>query len=133
MSDNEEAPVVQTVAVDDSILLSMKKMLMVADDDHAFDTDLKIHINSVFFALYQLGVGPDTPFSIDDENDTWDEFMTRLDIEAVKSYMFLRLRLLFDPPATATMYDAIDKQTKEFEWRLNSAVDYDEAEVTPDE
>ena len=117
---------------DESILLSMKKMLSIAGDEDGFDTDIVVHINSVFFALYQLGVGPDTPFSIEDDTALWSEFMTRQDIEAVKSYMYLRLRLLFDPPTTATMYDAIDKQAKEFEWRLNSAVDYDQEEVNQD-
>lgn len=116
-----------------SILDSIKKLLLIEGDDTAFDTDIIIHINSVFFALYQLGVGPDTPFSIEDNTAVWSDFMNRQDIEAVKSYIYLRVRLLFDPPATATMYDAIDKQTKELEWRLNSAVDYDAEEVSPDE
>ena len=114
----------------DSILLSIKKLLLIEGDYDAFDTDLVIHINSVFFALYQLGVGPDTPFSITGSDEQWSDFMNRQDIEAVQSYMYLRVRLLFDPPSTATMYDAIDKQTKELEWRLNSAVDYDSEEVT---
>lgn len=121
MSDNGE-----------SILQSVKKMCLIEGDDTAFDMDLIIHINSTFFVLYQLGVGPDTPFSITGPSETWDEFLVRQDIEAVKSYMYLRVRLLFDPPATATMYDAIDKQTKELEWRLNSAVDYDGEEVNQD-
>lgn len=115
-----------------SILDSIKKLLLIEGEDDAFDTDLVIHINSVFFALYQLGVGPDTPFSIEDSTAVWGDFMNRQDIEAVKSYMYLRVRLLFDPPSTATMYDAIDKQTKELEWRLNSAVDYDPEEVSQD-
>lgn len=115
-----------------SILNSIKKLLLIEGEDDAFDMDLVIHINSVFFALYQLGVGPDTPFSIEDEKAVWGDFMNRQDIEAVKSYTYLRVRLLFDPPSTATMYDAIDKQTKELEWRLNSAVDYDAEEVSQD-
>ena len=113
-----------------SILNTIKKLMMIEADDDSFDVELIIHINSVFFALYQLGVGPDTPFSIEDEDAQWSDFMNRQDIEAVKSYMYLRVRLLFDPPSTATMYDAIDKQTKELEWRLNSAVDYDAEEVS---
>ena len=119
--------------VGESILQSVKKMCLIEGEDDAFDMDLVTHINSTFFVLYQLGVGPDTPFSITGPDETWSEFLVRQDIEAVKSYMYLRVRLLFDPPATATMYDAIDKQTKELEWRLNSAVDYDAEEVSPDE
>lgn len=109
---------------ENSILYSMRKMCVADPEDDSFDVDLITHINTVFFALYQLGVGPAQPFKISGLDSTWDEFIVRSDIEAVKSYMYLRLRILFDPPTTATMYDAIDKQTKELEWRLNSTVDY---------
>lgn len=111
--------------VRDSILLSTKQLLGLEPEELAFDTDIIFHINSVFSTLYQLGVGPTKPFSIADETAKWSDFIQRDDIETVKSYMYLKVRLLFDPPSTTTMYEAVDKQTKELEWRLNAAVDYD--------
>ena len=105
------------------ILDSIKDAIGVEESEHAFDPQLLMHINSIFFTLYQLGIGPSTPFRIEDSTAVWDDFITRSDIEIVKSYMELKVRLLFDPPATATMYDAFDKQSKELEWRLTIVSD----------
>lgn len=106
-----------------SILDSVKHALGVEEDVTAWDADLVMFINAVFGTLYQLGVGPAQPFTISDNSSEWDEFTTRDDIEMVKSYMYLKVRLLFDPPTTTTMYQALDTSTKELEWRLNVAVD----------
>ena len=106
-----------------SILDSVKHALGVEEDTAAWDADLVMFINAVFGTLYQLGVGPEQPFTISDNSAEWDEFTTRDDIEMVKSYMYLKVRLLFDPPTTTTMYQALDTSTKELEWRLNVAVD----------
>ena len=106
-----------------SILTSIKRSLGIEEDVTAWDADLVMFINGVFGTLYQLGVGPDQPFTISDESAEWSEFTTRDDIEMVKSYMYLKVRLLFDPPTTTTMYQALDTSAKELEWRLNVAVD----------
>lgn len=108
----------------DSILTSIKKMLGITEEYEHFDADLIMHINSVFTILYQMGVGPSTPYKITDKNNTWDEFLQdNLKLELVKSYMYLKCRLIFDPPTTGNVMEAINRQISEFEWRLNVAVD----------
>lgn len=103
----------------DSILTSIKKLLGIAADYTEFDYDILVHINSAFTSLYQLGVGPTTAFSISDETAVWSDFMgDRTDVEAVKSYVYLKVRLIFDPPQTGYLVDAIKAQLVEFEWRL---------------
>lgn len=104
-----------------SVLETIKEELGITKQDTAFDRELIVHINSVFAILYQLGVGTDKPFKISGYDERWSEFIDQNDTEFVKSYMYLKVRLLFDPPQTATMYDAIVKQSQELEWRLNVA------------
>lgn len=108
----------------DSILTSIKKLLGIAEDYTHFDTDIIIHINSIFSILTQLGVGPETGFSIRDETASWTEF-TQDDttIEMVKTYVYLKVRLIFDPPANSSVTASIEKAISELEWRLNVAVD----------
>lgn len=102
-----------------SILDSVKQMLGLESEYTPFDQDIIMHINSIFMVLYQLGVGPKTPLRIEDATTTWDAFAgDRIDIEAVKTYVYLRVRLLFDPPTTSFVIDAITKQYQELEWRL---------------
>ena len=108
----------------DSILSSIKKLLGIADEYTVFDSDIIMHINSVFFVLNQLGVGPPDGFSIQDKTAVWDDFIPcGANLEAVKSYVYLKVRLLFDPPQSSALTEAIDRQISEFEWRLNVAVD----------
>lgn len=105
---------------EESIIKSIKKMLNLADDYDPFDTEVIIHIRSVFSRLCQLGVGPAQGFPIADETVTWDAFLqgdSRYD--SVKSYVYLRLRLLFDPPPTSFAIESFKEQIKEEEWRLN--------------
>lgn len=102
-----------------SILQSVRTMVLGNTDDTEFDTDLIIHINSVFSILYQLGVGPDNGFKITGDSETWEQYLsneTALDL--VKTYMFLKIRLIFDPP-TGSVLNSYDAQVKELEWRLN--------------
>lgn len=107
-----------------SILTSIKKLLGIAEEYEHFDADLIMHINSVFLNLTQLGVGPSEGFSITDEDSTWDEFLPAgKNLEAVKSYMYLKVRLLFDPPLNSAIIESMNRQISEFEWRLNVAVD----------
>lgn len=111
----------------DSILTSIKKMLGITEEYTQFDTDLIIHINSVFAILYQLGVGPGYAYSISGPDNTWDEFLNdQAKLELVKSYMYLKCRLIFDPPTIGTVMESMNRQIAEFEWRLNVAVDPDD-------
>lgn len=107
-----------------SILTSIKKLLGITETDTSFDQDIIMHINTVFMVLQQLGVGPEEGYSISDENNNWDEFLPdQTKIEMVKSYMYLKVRLLFDPPSSTSVMEAINRSISEFEWRLNVAVD----------
>ena len=109
----------------DSILTSVKKMLGIAEEYTHFDADLIMHINSVFMILAQLGVGPSEGFFIEDDTATWDEFIQdKKEINFVKSYVGLKVRLLFDPPTSSSQIDNTNKLINELEWRLNSAGDY---------
>lgn len=108
----------------DSILDGTKKAIGLGADYDVFDPDLVMHINSVFFTLNQLGVGPDSGFAITGPNETWATFLgADLRLNAVKSYVFLKVRLLFDPPATSFAIAAMEKQAQEYEWRLNVHVE----------
>lgn len=111
----------------ESILTSIKKLLGIAEDYEHFDADLIMHINSVFAILTQLGVGPSEGFSISDKYSTWDEFIEddpRL--EMVKSYIYMKVKLLFDPPTSSAVMEATNRLTSELEWRLNVATDSNE-------
>lgn len=104
----------------DSILDSVKSVCSLTPNYTPFDALLIIHINSVFMALNQLGIGPDAGFMIEDNSTTWDAFVgTDTNLNSVKTYMGLRVRMLFDPPQTSFVIDAMNKQIAEFEWRLN--------------
>lgn len=103
----------------ESILDSEKKLLGIDKDYDVFDTDLIMHINSVFGTLHQLGVGPKKEFSITDSQSCWYEFTTNdREINEVKTYVYFRLRLIFDPPSSGFVYTGIENQAKELEWRL---------------
>ena len=105
----------------DRILESVKKVLGIAPEYLAFDQDIVMHINSAFSVLHQLGVGPDEPFMIEDETATWTEFLgTERGVNSVKSYVYLRVRLLFDPPATSFALGAMEKQIEELGWRIST-------------
>jgi hypothetical protein len=108
------------IHVADSILTTTKKTLGIDESYTIFDQDVILHINSVFSTLNQLGIGPDVGFSIEDASATWVDFLG-LDkqLNFVKSYMYLRVRMLFDPPVTSYQLDAYKQQIQEFEWRMN--------------
>lgn len=107
--------------ITDSILLTVKKMLGIAEEYLAFDIDLIVNINSVFLTLNQLGVGPEVPYRIEGSEETWADFLQnqREKLPGVETYVYLKTRLLFDPPTNSFLVDAIQKQCDEFEWRLN--------------
>lgn len=108
----------------DSILVSIKKLIGIAEEYPEFDADIIMHINSVFSTLTQLGVGPETGFRITGEDETWDSFLQdETKLEFVKSYIYLRVKMLFDPPLSSTVIEAYKGTISELEWRLNVAVD----------
>ena len=108
----------------ENILDSIKKLLGIDEADLNFDQELIMHINSVFMVLNQLGVGPVNGFKISSNDEVWADFVgTRLDIESVKSYIYLKVRLLFDPPQNSFLVGSINKQIQEYEWRLNVQVE----------
>lgn len=104
----------------ESILLSIKKLLGITEEYDHFDTDLIMHINSVLMILTQLGVGPSEGFRIEDELATWEDYIgDREDIESIKSYLYLKVKLLFDPPLHSSVMQSMERFINEFEWRLN--------------
>lgn len=103
----------------DSVLLSVKKMIGIPKDYDAFDTDIILNINTVFDGLNQMGVGPEEGFSISDDSTEWSEFLTfDRNSEMVKTYMYLKVRMLFDPPTNTSLANVYQEQLKEYEWRL---------------
>ena len=104
----------------DSILVTTKKILGLDVSYTAFDIDIILHINSVFGTLNQLGIGPENGFIIEDNTSMWSDFLeSDLKLNAVKTYTYLKVRLLFDPPATSFHITAMENQIRELEWRLN--------------
>ena len=116
----------QTPPVARSILNTIKKALGLDPSYDVFDTDIVMHINSTFATLNQLGVGPEEGFSIEDDSATWQDFLGLVETNkllSVKSYMYLKVRLLFDPPTTSFAIEAMKKNAEEYEWRLNVQTD----------
>ena len=108
----------------DSILTSIKKLLNISEEDSSFDIDLIIHINSVFSILDQLGVGPDGGFSIEDNTAIWSDYTTDIyQLADIKSYVFLKVKLMFDPPTNSSILQSIERSITELEWRLNVAIE----------
>jgi|GraSoiStandDraft_4_1057263.scaffolds.fasta_scaffold509648_1 hypothetical protein len=117
--------------MEQSILISTKKILGISEDYTVYDLDIITHINTAFSTLAQLGVGPVYGFMIEDESAVWSDFIPDypttngtptgddLQFNSVKSYVFLKVRQLFDPPQTSYLIAATEKQIQELEWRLN--------------
>ena len=104
----------------DNILSSIKKLLGIPTEETAFDSDIIMHINSVFMILNQLGIGPTNGFTISDDYALWSDFIPDgQNLELVKSYMYMKVRLLFDPPTNSSVLTSMEKTINEFEWRLN--------------
>lgn len=106
--------------MDDSILISIKKMLGMEENYNVFDTDIIIHINTIFMTLNQLGIGPSSGFKIEDDSAIWSEYIDEdSDLEAVKTYIYLKVKLLFDPPLSSSVIEVMKQSIAELEWRLN--------------
>lgn len=107
----------------ESILTSIKKLVMVDADYDEFDDILKIHINTVLANLVQMGVGPIEGFHITGSDEVWDDFIQgKLDLEPVKTYVYLKVKMYFDPPQNSSYIEAINRQLNELEVRLYTAV-----------
>ena len=108
----------------ESILTSIKKLLGITEEYDQFDPDIITHINSVFMILTQLGVGPSEGFSIEDDTSVWSDFIKDANkIEAVKTYIYLKVKLLFDPPLSSAVIESMNRLINELEWRLNVAAE----------
>lgn len=108
----------------DSILTSVKKMLGIAEEYDHFDADLIMHINSVLTILGQLGVGPDEGFFIEDDGAEWTDFVPDIsNLQFIKTYVYQKVKLLFDPPQSASAIEALNRSISELEWRINAQVD----------
>ena len=111
----------------DSILTSIKKLLGISEEYEHFDADIIMHINSVFMDLNQLGVGPIEGFVIEDDETIWSDFTEDITLlQAVKSYMYLRVKILFDSASMgSSTLAAYERQIQQWEWRLNVGVESD--------
>ena len=108
----------------DSILISVKKSMGIAEECEDFDDELMLFINSVFSTLNQLGVGPETGFAIQDDIANWSDYLNDdLNLNFVKTYVCLKVKLMFDPPSSSTVIEAINREIKELEWRINVVAD----------
>ena len=108
----------------ESILTSIKKNLGLAEADTSFDQDIIMHINSVFSILAQVGAGPIDGFYIEDASKTWNDFSPdNALLNFIKSYVYLKVRLLFDPPISSAALEAMNKASEELIWRINVAAD----------
>lgn len=116
--------------MEQSILTSTKKILGITEDYTAFDHDIIIHINSAFSTLAQLGVGPPEGFMIEDERAVWGDFIDDDPrFNSIRSYVYLKVRMLFDPPTTSYLISSMERQIQEFEWRLNVTRENDVVDI----
>lgn len=111
--------------MEESILNTIKAMLGPDDSYDVFDTEIIIHINTALSILTQLGVGPKKGFRITGPDETWDDFISdgSVDLEGIKSYIYMKVKMIFDPPANSFVMKAMEDSCKELEWRLNVTVD----------
>lgn len=116
----------------ESILNSVKSHIGLSNEETHFDSDIIIHINSVFSILNQMGVGPVKTFSIADETTIWDDFLDDDDYNEVKTYMYLKVKMIFDPPSSSSVMEAFKRQIDELEWRLNVRASNKSMEETED-
>lgn len=99
----------------ESILTSIKKLHGISAEDTSFDSDIIIHINSAFMILKRLGVGPSTGFYIEDETTKWTDYVNdRFIVEAIKSFVYIKVKLVFDPPASPTVIEALKSSADEY-------------------
>jgi hypothetical protein len=111
--------------MNESILTSIKKLLGITEEYKHFDADIIMHINSVLMILMQLGIGPTDGFSISDDSAVWSDFLSDATwLEHVKSYVYMKVKLIFDPPQSGTVIGSMEKLISEFEWRCQEEQDF---------
>ena len=116
--------------MDESILTSIKKLLGITEDYDYFDQDIIMHINAAFMVLTQLGIGPSEGFLVTDDTDTWSDFIDdSTNLGSIQSYVYMKVKLMFDPPQNSFTVDSMTKLVNELEWRLNVAADNSGEEV----
>lgn len=110
----------ETTQLTQSILLTIKKMLGLMEEHKAFDMDVIVDINATFLTLNELGIGPEYPYAITGESETWSDFLGDQEkyLAGVQTYIYMRVRLMFDPPSNSFLVDSMQKQIQEFEWRF---------------
>ena len=111
--------------MNESILVSIKKLLGLDSDNTDFDTDILMHINSVLSILQQLGIGPDDGYFIEGTDEMWSDYLgdDAKHLNLVKSYMAAKVRILFDPPVSSAVMESLNRICSEFEWRANVAAE----------
>lgn len=110
----------EPIDVNESILTSIKKLLGSPEEYEPFDNDIIMNINALFLTLNQIGVGPEEGFFILDKSSVWSDFVSdKVLANAVRIYMYLKVKLVFDPPASSSAIDSINRQIDEYEWRIN--------------
>ena len=107
---------------DDIILTEVKRMLEIEQETTEFDIDIISHVNSAFFSLSEIGVGPAIPFYIDSFT-TWDEFKTSIPKSIILDYLYLKTKMVFDPPTSSSVIDAFKERLSELEFRMNIYTD----------
>ena len=105
-----------------TILESIKKHVGIVPDYDAFDDQLLMDINAAFATLHQLGAGPEEGFLVEKDTD-WDEYISTERLNFIKSYVFMKVRVMFDPPSSSFALDALNKQIEEYEWRITSEIE----------
>ena len=115
----------------ESILNNIKKLLGIDSEDDSFDVDIKAMINSTIPSLAQMGIGPPNGFIVTSIDDKWTDWInpTTINLEGVKTYLYLKTKLVFDPPTNSTVIDAFNKNLAELEWRMMLAVETNNLEV----
>ena len=107
--------------MEENILNSIKKLLGIPEDYTAFDQDIMIHINSVFMILSELGVGPSNGYSLKEGTEKWGDFISDDEnLEGIKTYVYMKVKTIFDPPLNSAVLASMKELISEFEWRINN-------------
>lgn len=111
--------------MDDSILITIKKLIGLDGNYTPFDTDIIVFINSAMMTLQQLGVGPLAGFTVSDYSQKWTDFLpSDIMLDGAKQYVYLCVKMAFDPPASSVVMEAYEKQKAELEWRLREQAEF---------
>lgn len=115
----------------DSILNNVKKLLGIDSEDDSFDVDVMTMINSTIPSLAQMGIGPSNGYMVTSADDKWTDWITTntINLQGVKTYLYLKIKLIFDPPTNSTVVEAFNKNLNELEWRMMLAVETNNLEV----